>query len=116
MNRVLRRIFGPKRDEVLEFEWISLTSLYIGWQSNIGLLGTTAVMVHGTRRMNGQEKGESCTMRSFIFCTYSQISGRSNQIKSKRVRWTGHVACMVEEIEGFSGKVRRKETTWKTEA
>jgi hypothetical protein len=39
-------------------------------------------------------------------------------IKSKRVRWAGHVTHMgVEEecIQGFLGKARRKETTRKTE-
>jgi hypothetical protein len=36
-------------------------------------------------------------------------------IKSRRVRWTGHVANMGEEecIQGFSGNARRKETTVK---
>jgi hypothetical protein len=42
-------------------------------------------MVHGTRRMKGQENGESCTMRSFIFCTHSQISGRSHQTKESKL-------------------------------
>jgi hypothetical protein len=39
------------------------------------------------------------------------------QIKSRRMRWAGHVARMGEErVQGFDGKVRRKETTWKTKA
>jgi hypothetical protein len=39
------------------------------------------------------------------------------QIKSRRMRWAGHVACMGEEcIQGFYEKARRKETTWKTKA
>jgi hypothetical protein len=39
------------------------------------------------------------------------------QIKSRRMRWAGHVARMGEEcIQGFDGKARRKETTWKTKA
>jgi hypothetical protein len=39
------------------------------------------------------------------------------QIKSRRIRWAGHVARMGEEcIQGFDGKARRKETTWKTKA
>jgi hypothetical protein len=34
------------------------------------------------------------------------------QIKSRRMRWEGHVACMGEEnVQGFGGKARRKETT-----
>jgi hypothetical protein len=39
------------------------------------------------------------------------------QIKSRRIRWAGHVAHMGEEcVQGFDGKARRKETTWKTKA
>jgi hypothetical protein len=39
------------------------------------------------------------------------------QMKSRRIRWAGHVARMVEEsLQGFGGKARRKETTWKTKA
>jgi hypothetical protein len=35
------------------------------------------------------------------------------QIKSRRIRWAGHVARMREEcVQGFDGKARRKETTW----
>jgi hypothetical protein len=34
-------------------------------------------------------------------------------IKSRRMRWTGHLECMGEEecIEDFGGKARRKENT-----
>jgi hypothetical protein len=36
------------------------------------------------------------------------------QVRSRRLRWAGHVASMGEEsVEGFGGKARRKETTWK---
>jgi hypothetical protein len=36
------------------------------------------------------------------------------QMKSRQMRWAGHVACMGEEsVQGFGRKVRRKETTWK---
>jgi hypothetical protein len=40
------------------------------------------------------------------------------EIKSRRMRWAGHVARMGEDknLEGFGGKAQRKETTWKTEA
>jgi hypothetical protein len=39
------------------------------------------------------------------------------QIKSRRMRWEGHVECKGEEsVEGFGGKDRRRETTWKTKA
>jgi hypothetical protein len=38
-------------------------------------------------------------------------------IKSRRMRWTGHVARMGEEsVQGFGAKARRKEAAWKTEA
>jgi hypothetical protein len=37
------------------------------------------------------------------------------QVKSRRMRWTGHAARMREEIvQDFGGKARRKVTTWKT--
>jgi hypothetical protein len=40
------------------------------------------------------------------------------QIKSRRMRWEGHVACMGEEkgVQSFGGKARRKESTRKTKA
>jgi hypothetical protein len=39
------------------------------------------------------------------------------QVKSRRMRWAGHVARMGEEsVQGFGGKAGRKETTWKTKA
>jgi hypothetical protein len=40
------------------------------------------------------------------------------QVKSRRMRWAGHVARMGKErkVQGFGGKARRKETTWKTKA
>jgi hypothetical protein len=39
------------------------------------------------------------------------------QIKSRRMRWAGHVARMGEEsIQRFGGKARRKEITRKTKA
>jgi len=36
-------------------------------------------------------------------------------IKSKRIRWVGHVACVRDEkyIQNFGQKSRRKETSWK---
>jgi hypothetical protein len=39
--------------------------------------------------------------------------GIIRQIKSRRMRWAGHVAHMGEErsVHGFGGKARRKETT-----
>jgi hypothetical protein len=37
------------------------------------------------------------------------------QIKSRRMRWAGHVARTGEEcVQAFDGKARRKETTRKT--
>jgi hypothetical protein len=78
-NRVLRRIFGPKRDEVTG-EWRKLH--------------------------NGQLHN--------LYLPPDII----RRIKSRRMRWAGHVAHMGEEksVKRFGGKPRRKETTWKTEA
>jgi hypothetical protein len=77
-NRVLRRIFGPKRDEVTG-EW---------------------------RKLHNEK----------LHILYSSPN-IIRQIKSRRMRWTGHVARMGEEcVQGFDGKARRKHTTWKTKA
>jgi hypothetical protein len=77
-DRILRRIFGPKRDEVTG-EW---------------------------RKLNNEE----------LHILYSSPN-IIKQIKSRRMRWAGHVARMGEEcVQDFDGKARRKETTWKTEA
>jgi hypothetical protein len=72
-NRVLRRIFGPKRDEVTG-EWGKLHS------EELNILYPSPNIIR--------------------------------QIKSKRMRWAGHVARLGEE----SMKSRRKETTRKTKA
>jgi hypothetical protein len=77
-NRVLRRIFGPKRDEVTG-EW---------------------------RKLHNED----------LHILYSSPN-IIRQIKSRRVRWVGHVARIGEEcVQGFYGKTRRKDTTRKTEA
>jgi hypothetical protein len=57
-NRVLRRVFGPKRDDI------------------IGL-------------------GENCIVRNFInLYSWPNII---RTIKSRKIRWAGHIACMREE-------------------
>jgi hypothetical protein len=72
-NRVLRRIFGPKRYEVTG-KW---------------------------RKLHSEELHNLYSSANII-----------RQIKSRRMRWTGHVACMGEEsVQGFGGKARKKETT-----
>jgi hypothetical protein len=79
-NRVLRRIFGPKRDEVTG-EW---------------------------RKMHNEE----------LHILYSSPN-IIRQIKSRRMRWAGHVVSMGEERNVYrvlNGKARRKETTWKAKA
>jgi hypothetical protein len=77
-NRVLRRIFGPKRDEITG-EW---------------------------RKLHNEEL-------QILYSSTNII----RQMKSRRLRWAGHVARMGEEcVQSFGGKGRRKETVWKTKA
>jgi hypothetical protein len=71
-NRVLRRIFGPKRDEVTG-EW---------------------------RKLHSEELRNLYSFPNII-----------RQIKSRRMRWAGHVARMGEERKVFKilvGKLTRK--------
>jgi len=58
-NRVLRRIFGPKRDKVTE-EW---------------------------RKLHGEERNDLYSSPNIV-----------RVIKSRRMRWAGHVARMGERI------------------
>jgi hypothetical protein len=77
-NRVLRRIFEQKRDEVTG-EW---------------------------RKLHNEDLHILYSSRNII-----------RHIKSRRMRWAGHVARMGEEcLQGFDGKARRIETTWRTQA
>jgi hypothetical protein len=69
-NRVLRRIFVKKSDEVTR-EW---------------------------RKLHNEELHNLYSSSNII-----------RQIKSRRMRWAGHVARMGEEcVQGFGGKARRK--------
>jgi hypothetical protein len=79
-NRILRRIFGPKRDEVTG-EW---------------------------RKLHSEDLHNLYSSPDII-----------RQVKSRRMRWAGHVARMGEERKVytvFGGKARRNETTGKTKA
>jgi hypothetical protein len=77
-NRVLRGIFGPKRDEV----------------------------TGECRKLHNEEL-------QILYSSPNII----RQIKSRRMRWAGHVALIGEEcVQGFDGKAKRKETAWKTKA
>jgi hypothetical protein len=69
-NRVLRRIFGPKRDEVTG-EW---------------------------RRLHNKE----------LYALYSSPN-IIRVMKSKRLRWAGHVARMGERRVGYRALVRKPE-------
>jgi hypothetical protein len=75
-NRVLRRIFGPKRDEVMG-EW---------------------------RMLHNKEVHNLYSSPHII-----------RQVKSRQIRWAGHVARMGEErksVQGFGGKARRLRDHW----
>jgi hypothetical protein len=76
-KRVLRRIFGPKREE--DGSWRK-------WHNNeLHILHSSPNIVR--------------------------------MIKSRRMRWAGHVACMREGgscLRGFCCEARRQETTGKT--
>jgi hypothetical protein len=77
-NRVLRRIFGPKKDEVTG-EW---------------------------RKLHNEELHNLYSSPDIV-----------RQVKSRRMRWAGHVARMGEDRKVYKvlvGKAQRKETTWKT--
>jgi hypothetical protein len=69
-NRMLRRIFGPKRDRVTG-EW---------------------------RQVHNEDLCDLYSLPN-IFCV----------IKSRRMRWVGHVACMREEIGVYKVLVEKPE-------
>jgi hypothetical protein len=69
-NRVLRRIFGPKRDEV----------------------------TGECRKLHSEELHNLYSSPDII-----------GQVKSKRMRWTGHVACMGEERKVYKVLVGKPE-------
>jgi hypothetical protein len=69
-NRVLRRIFGPRRDEVME-EW---------------------------RKLHNEELHNLYSSPDII-----------RQVKSRRMRWPGHVACMGEERKVYTVLVGKSE-------
>jgi len=78
-NRVVRRIFGPKSDEV----------------------------TGERRKLHNEELNNLYSSPNIV-----------RVIKSKRMRWAGHVARMGKEqcIHFFDGETSGKETTWKTQA
>jgi hypothetical protein len=78
-NRVLRRIFGPKRDEVTG-EW---------------------------RRLHNEE----------LYALYSSPN-IIRVIKSRRLRWAGHVARMLTSRGAYRVLLGNpeKKSTWKTDA
>jgi hypothetical protein len=69
-DKVLRRIFGPKRDEVTG-EW---------------------------RRLHNKE-----------LCTLYSPQNIIRVIKSRRLRWAGHVACMGERRDAYRALVGKPE-------
>jgi hypothetical protein len=90
-NRVLRRIFGPKRDEVTG-EWRNFVRFQVLTAASIMFRAVFWVILpckmidnHFTRQYNPEyssehQNGGSYTMRNFIICTHPQISlGKSSQ-------------------------------------
>jgi hypothetical protein len=79
-NRVLRKIFGPKKDDITG-KW---------------------------RRLHNEE----------LYNVYSSPN-IIQVIKSRRMRWAGHVACMGDRRDVHRilvGSLEVRETTWKTKA
>jgi len=78
-NRVLRRIFGPRRDEVTE-EW---------------------------RKLHNEELNDLYSSPNIV-----------RVIKSRKIRWVGHVARMGERRGVYRVLVGKTgyETTWETQA
>jgi len=74
-NRVLRRIFGPRKYEITG-EW---------------------------RRLHNKELNDLYSSPKIL-----------RVIKSRRMRWAGHVAHMGEGVQGLGGKTGGKETTGET--
>jgi hypothetical protein len=74
-NSVLRKIFGPKREE--DRLW---------------------------RKLHNDELHSLYSSPNIV-----------RVIKSRRMRWAGHVACTGEGcLQGFDCEAQRQETTWKT--
>jgi hypothetical protein len=48
-------------------------------------------------------------MRNFIICTHSQIREVVRQVKSRRMRWAGHVERMGEERQVYKVLVGKPE-------
>ena len=77
-NRVLRRIFGPKKDDITR-EWLKL---------------------------HNEELNDLYSSPNII-----------RVIKSRSMRWVGHVPHMGKRcMQGLGGETRGKQTTWKTHA
>jgi len=77
-NRVLRRIFGPKRDEVTGY-----------W-----------------RKLHNEELND-------LYCSPNTV----RVIKSRRMRWVGHVACMGERRGVYRLLMRQPEgRPWEKQA
>jgi hypothetical protein len=71
------------------------------------------------RRIFGSKREEDRSWRKFHNELHSLYSSPNvvRVIKSRRMRWTGHVACMGERekcLQCFDWEARREETTGKT--
>jgi hypothetical protein len=93
-NKVLRRIFMPKRDEVTR-EWGRLHKKKIKGGTN--MTGTNCdLFTHNQSR----------SYLNHLVCALYSSPNIIRAIKSRRLRWAGHVACMGEIcIQGFGGEI-----------
>jgi hypothetical protein len=61
--------------------------------------------IFGRTRDKVTREWRSCTMRSFIFC--ARPPNIIRQIKSRRMKWAGHMTRMGEERRVYKGLVRK---------